>query len=37
MHVRNARNCALITTENDVSEDEAANQYRIENKFLDGV
>lgn len=35
MHVRNARNCALITQEGDVSEDEAARQYRIANEFLD--
>jgi len=35
MHVRNARNCALIVQEGDAGEDEAARQYRIANEFLD--
>jgi hypothetical protein len=34
MHVRNARNSALIVQEGDVGEDEAARQYRIANEFL---
>jgi hypothetical protein len=34
MHVRNARNCALIVQEGDVGEDEAARQYRIAKEFL---
>jgi hypothetical protein len=36
MHVRNARNCALIVREDDAGEDEAARQYRIAEEFLDG-
>ena len=35
MHLRNARNCALIAQESDAGEDEAARQYRIAKAFLD--
>lgn len=35
MHVRNARNCALIAQEGDVGEDEATRQYRIAKEFLE--
>jgi hypothetical protein len=34
MHVRNARNSALIVQEGDVGEDESARQYRIADEFL---
>lgn len=34
MHLRNARNCALITQGEALGEDEAARQYRIVEAFL---
>lgn len=34
VQVRNARNCALISQEGDIGEDEAARQYRIATDFL---